>query len=153
MQQGAGKGESNQTRFCLLGWTTEQLRHCFPDVRAFAEKKQRAAGMNEDVLVEMLHQVQSSPTRVWISSEVGRYLQARQMVFEDELQRSAWGFRDCLLALVSPELCWVCLGDGRAGLLVDREYFRQHLAELKRSLLEEALLVSSTKTKVIWITP
>ena len=102
---------------------TEQLRHCFPNVKNYADKKKIAAAMNEKQLLQVLFEVQKSPTKLWLASEVRDVLVDRSDLYLKQIETSEFGFADELLAFVTPKICWCCKHSGSAGLLIEEKHF------------------------------
>lgn len=129
-------GESREVKFCLRGYTTSQLRDCFPQISSYAAKKQCAAGMSERELLQLLYHVQQSTTQVWMTNEVHAYLSSRAPSFGKAIEESAECFDDELLAVAMPALCWACDAENRGGLLVERSVYEKIVERSEGNLFE-----------------
>lgn len=117
----------------LIGWTTEQLRECFPDVRAFSEKKMRAASMSPLQAAELLSNAAARSLSIWRSKSaqnlLERFEQSNSNAFLSD------GFDDNLLALSTPEICWTIQADGCGGLLLTKALYTANFEPQSRAKL------------------
>lgn len=105
----------------LIGWTTEQLRECLPDISAFSEKKARAARLSEIQAAEILYVAKSSGLKIWASREAQQRLDAFIQNHRKEFRGAS--FDDSLLSLEVPELAWITGLEGGGGILLSRALF------------------------------
>ncbi|MBN8547938.1 MAG: DEAD/DEAH box helicase, partial [Deltaproteobacteria bacterium] len=125
----------------LLGWTTEQLRDCFPELSAFTEKKARAARMNDLQTAEMLYAARSRGLKIWMSRDAKARLDSFLSRHRKEFQNP--DFDDSLLALEVPELCWMTTIDGGGGLLVSKPLFDEKCKPHESTWKDGALALDS----------
>ena len=122
---GKDSAQQKDPSFCLRGYSTEQLRHCFPHVRSFAEKKLLAQTMGEAELMRLFSSVQRTSTRIYITHAVASFLDRRKSAYREQIASQPWGFDDTLLLLSLPPVCWTC-GQGQKGsLLISQELLQK----------------------------
>jgi SNF2 family DNA or RNA helicase len=130
--------EQGSHYYVLLGWTTDQLRDCFPDLKSFAEKKKRAGSMTDLQLIELLYRVKQTATRIWLAAPVIRQLEQQKDSFRMEIERNPVGFPDNFLSLVNLDCAWITVGEKSGGLLVKNECYQKCLTGLDQKLLSSA---------------
>jgi superfamily II DNA or RNA helicase len=125
----------------LFGWTTEQLRECFPEISSFADKKSRVARLSGLQAAEVLYKARSKGISVWLTREAKTMLDG--FVLRHKKDFAVGGFDENLLALSVPELCWVRALDGGGGLLAAKEWAKANLPASSPLLTDSALALDS----------
>lgn len=143
--------EDGEETFVLRGYTSEQLRRCFPSVRTFAARRALAAGFSRDELFGLLDRARVNDLAIWRTGAVARFLERAKTELSEQLAGERV-IAEALVPMVGRELCWLAgTAESGAGLLVSRELLESRLEGKKWPLSKRARELLAQRTDAVFI--